>query len=471
MSRSPAVRFEIASTWDGFSIPVSERVVLSVWLEEGALHLRVDAPYHGDSAPGLPPGPTPRLWDYEVVEFFLVGGGGSYIEIELGPHGHHLVLSLGGPRELLADQLPLHYESRIEGVRWTATASLSIDYLPEGPYRANACAIHGQGDERRYLSAVPLPGPEPDFHRIELFPAVDFSSDVGPLGETSRGTTGTEIGAATNWSSFSGQTEVLSVEEIETAQSLNRRERRASSHSEGSLAPRDSEADGGLLFPIAVAILFIGLITGLGTVGVQVIKYQLSGLDAADESGLEPSAEYRAERSRWISPERAEASSTRAPSKKSGEWESCYASNAIDGLRETAWCEGRPTDGLGESLTLTLAPKQLGGLRLIGSLGDPTRTNEGEEWSASNRISVLQVQTYDEAGSVIEEQLVKLGDTAGWKSFLLHGRGLVRSVVLTVVEVHPSKKSRGEIARRRLTGIAEVEVQVAEPLTGGSSGD
>jgi hypothetical protein len=108
---------------------------------------------------------------------------------------------------------------------------------------------------------------------------------------------------------------------------------------------------------------------------------------------------------------------------------------------------------------------------LITSLGGPAKPHAGGEWSASNRISVLQVQTYDEAGSVIEEQLVKLGDTPGWKNVLLHGRGLVNSLVLTVVEVHPSKKGRGEIARRRVTGITEVELQVAEPASGGGFSD
>jgi hypothetical protein len=465
MSRSQAVRFDIASTWDGGSIPDSERITLTAWFEEHALHLSVDAPYHGDSAPGLPPGPTPKLWNYEVVEFFLVGGQGHYTEIEMGPHGHHLVLKLSGPREVVADSLPLKYEARIEGVRWTATASLSMDHLPAGPYRANACAIHGQGETRRYLSAVPLPGPAPDFHRLELFPSVELLLAEAAEGAAAANKMDTELSAGADGASFSGQTEILSAEEIETAQSLNRSERRAASERELRRSHEDRGDEGGLLLPIVLALLFLVLITGLGTLGVKVIKYQLSG-EAGVEPGGQSNADSGVEPVRWITPDRAEASSTRAPSKQNGEWQSCYASNAIDGLANTAWCEGRPTDGLGESLTLTLTPRRLRGLRLIASLGVPSRMQGGGEWSAANRISVLQVQTFDGEGAVQEEQLVSLTDSPAWQHIELHRPGLISSLMLTVVEVYPSTKSRGEIARRRITGIAEVELQAAEPRLG-----
>ena len=49
--------------------------------------------------------------------------------------------------------------------------------LTEEPYivfTANAFAIHGVGPQRRYLACTPVPGPQPDFHRLEVFPAVDL---------------------------------------------------------------------------------------------------------------------------------------------------------------------------------------------------------------------------------------------------------------------------------------------------------
>jgi hypothetical protein len=45
--------------------------------------------------------------------------------------------------------------------------------VPEGPWRFNAYAIHGVGAARRYLAHFPVPGPRPDFHRLECFGALE----------------------------------------------------------------------------------------------------------------------------------------------------------------------------------------------------------------------------------------------------------------------------------------------------------
>lgn len=167
------MHFVIASTWDGHPIPEAEQTRLEAWIDSGGLQLRVDAPFFSDPPPSHPPGPTPALWNFEVVEFFLVGADGQhYTEIELGPHGHHLVLRFDGIRQPTGSELNLTYSARIAGGRWVGAATLAAEHLPGGPFRANACAIHGLGVARRYVSAIPLGGEEPDFHRIALFPAV-----------------------------------------------------------------------------------------------------------------------------------------------------------------------------------------------------------------------------------------------------------------------------------------------------------
>ena len=86
--------FRIASLWNGEPAGNGELVLLRVRSFEDFLQLDLRAPFHGDPAPALPPGPCWGLWDYEVVELFIVGKSDAYTEIELGPHGHHLVLKL-----------------------------------------------------------------------------------------------------------------------------------------------------------------------------------------------------------------------------------------------------------------------------------------------------------------------------------------------------------------------------------------
>ncbi len=145
---------------------------------EGALEVTVDAPFHGDPAPPGAPGPTPGLWEYEVVEVFIAGGerAESYLEVEMSPHGHHLALRLEGVRKPVAEGLPLDYTARIEheGRRWSGVARVPLDWLPPPPHRVNAFALHGQGSARRYLAWRSLPGDEPDFHQPRRFPALNL---------------------------------------------------------------------------------------------------------------------------------------------------------------------------------------------------------------------------------------------------------------------------------------------------------
>jgi len=158
----------VAHTWDGDPVEPAERATVRVALAPTHLTIEIDAPYHGDPPPEAPVGPTDALWKHEVVELFLAHGA-RYTEIEVGPHGHHLVLRLDGYRHVLDERLPLDYSAHIDGGRWRGVARLVRGFLPPRPWTANAYAIHGVGGERRYLAAWPVPGPEPDFHRLACF--------------------------------------------------------------------------------------------------------------------------------------------------------------------------------------------------------------------------------------------------------------------------------------------------------------
>ncbi len=161
---------EIGSTWDGAPARTDERATLTVAITPEALVLSVDAPLHDDPAPPGPAGPTWGLWEHEVVELFVLGAQERYLEIELGPGGHHLVLQLHGRRNIVARELALDLRVERAAGRWTAVARLDPALLPPAPHRLNAYAIHGVGPARRYLAWTPVPGPAPDFHRLECFP-------------------------------------------------------------------------------------------------------------------------------------------------------------------------------------------------------------------------------------------------------------------------------------------------------------
>jgi hypothetical protein len=162
----------VASTWDGKPARADEVARVSILLDGRGLLLEIDAPFHNDPPPSGPPGPTDRLWEHEVVEVFVCGPEERYTEIEIGPHGHHLVLRLDGVRKPTATKLPLELSTELASGRWTATARLAPEHLPKGPHRFNAYAIHGVGDARRHLAWRPPGGDAPDFHRLNVFTAL-----------------------------------------------------------------------------------------------------------------------------------------------------------------------------------------------------------------------------------------------------------------------------------------------------------
>ncbi|HEY8377176.1 MAG TPA: hypothetical protein VIK91_11835 [Nannocystis sp.] len=166
----------ITRLWDGSPALLGEHVTLELVAapERRCLQIAIDAPFHGDPPPPGPPGHTPGLWNFEVVELFLFGDGARYLELEFGPHGHHLVLELHGVRTPVREVSRLAYRSERFGDRWRGAADVPFTLLPPGLSRCNAHAIHGLGDARRYLSAIPAGGDRPDFHRLDAAAALDI---------------------------------------------------------------------------------------------------------------------------------------------------------------------------------------------------------------------------------------------------------------------------------------------------------
>lgn len=169
----------VERSWSGEPALADEGARIALRLDAASLHLRVDAAHHGDPPPPAPPGHLDGLWEYEVVEVFLLGDDERYLEVELAPHGHHLVLALHGVRRRVGVIPRIDYTCRITGSRWHGEARLDAALLPRGRLRANAYAMHGRGAARRHLAAHPPGGAEPDFHRLDAFRTLEWSGGDG----------------------------------------------------------------------------------------------------------------------------------------------------------------------------------------------------------------------------------------------------------------------------------------------------
>ncbi|NWS73450.1 CD033 protein, partial [Crotophaga sulcirostris] len=181
------MEFAIKHTWDG--LPVShEPVTIVLKADSTGLIMEVNAPFFNDppAPPGEPGKPFSRLWDYEVVEtFFLNDRTEQYLEVELCPHGQHLLLLLSGRRRVWKEELALEFEVTKMKNKWEGKAHLPWNYFPPFTTGFNAFAIHGSGEERKYEALYPVPRPElqegqkPDFHRLEYFKDLNLKALMG----------------------------------------------------------------------------------------------------------------------------------------------------------------------------------------------------------------------------------------------------------------------------------------------------
>jgi hypothetical protein len=164
----PIKLINIASSWNGKAIE-EQRLKAKVELLPGQGGYWLNALAQVSSQlPPEPPGWHPRLYDYDVVECFLVGPEG-YLEVELGPGGHFLALSFDRPRHRIAEHPELQPNLKRSRTGWHAQVFLPDAILPSPILRYNAFAIWGPPSARQHLCFHPLPGEKPDFHQPERF--------------------------------------------------------------------------------------------------------------------------------------------------------------------------------------------------------------------------------------------------------------------------------------------------------------
>ncbi|XP_037101640.1 UPF0462 protein C4orf33 homolog isoform X2 [Syngnathus acus] len=179
--------FEILHTWD--SNPVNHdpiRIIFSPGVE--GLKMKTFAPFFNDpEAPAGAPGqPFPGLWNYEVVEsFFLDSTTDNYLEVEICPHGQHLVLLLSGVGQAFQQELPLVFNATVIGDKWMGEALLPWIYFPPNVNKMNSYAIHGSGEMRTYEALYSIPrdeiveGQKPNFHALKYFGNFRLQSIMG----------------------------------------------------------------------------------------------------------------------------------------------------------------------------------------------------------------------------------------------------------------------------------------------------
>lgn len=173
-SSYPLYALQINQTWNGHALAAKEQIQIELEHRPKGLLIDFSAPFYDDPAPAAEPGPTDGLWDYEVLEVFMANGQ-RYTEVELGPHGHYLVLQLNGYRHCVSKLQEIRYKTYRVASRWMGTALIPWELLPAAPWTYNAYAIHGQGSTRTYLAHFAVKGPEPDFHRLEAFQSLALS--------------------------------------------------------------------------------------------------------------------------------------------------------------------------------------------------------------------------------------------------------------------------------------------------------
>jgi hypothetical protein len=169
----------ISHDFRGQLLPEAHRSLVRLSRSGHELRIEVAAPYFADPAPNGPIGPTDRLWEHEVCEVFIADAAEHYLEVELSPHGHHLVLELRGVRRVVRSRLPIAYQARIDlaqcnaaqgtAGRFYGEARVPWEYLPAAALRVNAFAIHGPATQRRYHAHSAPGGDVADFHQLGSF--------------------------------------------------------------------------------------------------------------------------------------------------------------------------------------------------------------------------------------------------------------------------------------------------------------
>ena len=143
--------------------------------------LRITATLPHQASPNIPAQPpgarVANLWEYDVVECFLVGSR-KYLEVELGAGGHFLVLDFCNRAPRVRDhEYPrlrptLGWLPSVPGDpgRWRSSILIPWELVPQRVTALNAFVIVRD----QFLAYHPMKGATPDFHQPRAFPNVSL---------------------------------------------------------------------------------------------------------------------------------------------------------------------------------------------------------------------------------------------------------------------------------------------------------
>ena len=197
-----------SSTLESSVLSSSEQPQISIILtEQSALKIEYSAPFMDNPAPSEAQGRLWGLWEYEVLELFIAGADNEYLELEFGPHSHHLALYFKGERQLVEDHVNLeelsfwrdslqsqsmidHLQAKVKPAQWGGSCLIKPENLPPS-FKGNPETLdhsiltnqsqlniainafwcfNDQHHSRQFYCAFPLPGLKPNFHQPAHFP-------------------------------------------------------------------------------------------------------------------------------------------------------------------------------------------------------------------------------------------------------------------------------------------------------------
>ncbi len=195
--------FSINYLWNGTAVNHVQNDNVTVELStnpDGDLVLTASGPFFDHLTAqedfddeNCPTRPYSGLWQYEVAEAFFLNDNDEYLEVEINPRGKYYILLLDGYRNAELDNLPL-FPNGVKwsnecaaneiGCRWTATAIIPKEYMPEKVTKFNAYAIHHMHNDKNdpiyeAFSPVDLNKDKvsgPDFHYFGAFEDIDLTA-------------------------------------------------------------------------------------------------------------------------------------------------------------------------------------------------------------------------------------------------------------------------------------------------------